>query len=67
MSSKIKYLQVTLMYSGVPQGSFTDELDNAIHFFTDLHRDGGEGDEYVVRIVEMTKSEFDALPEFQGF
>uniref|UniRef100_A0A6M3KZL5 Uncharacterized protein n=1 Tax=viral metagenome TaxID=1070528 RepID=A0A6M3KZL5_9ZZZZ len=65
---KKQYLKITLLYNGKEQGSYTEKAPAYIEV-----EDGRTGtrsdsdDMYKIEIVEMTKRQYESLPEFDGF
>jgi hypothetical protein len=63
MSERQRYIKI----KSISQGSYYIDVPNTTLTLPELLDGTFPGDGYIVSIVEMTKDEYKALPEFQGF
>jgi len=62
-----KYVSITLADGGSSYLHPVSEPLNLALLFGDNGEDAPVGEEYVMTLIEMTKEEIEALPEFDGF
>lgn len=64
---KERYAKVELVIGGQSQGYYISEIREAVGLLDENLLMAAEDEEYRISAVEMTREEFEGLPEFEGW